>query len=119
MSVDPDPLYETDVIKEILDEDGILTNERKIQHFGQEAQGEVQDELRYILPDSAFPLAEASFTSNEFTVNDFKIAQNVCNQLVRGKFWLESNDSKTVLEDARSQLSRFRDRLIQVPAATE
>lgn len=112
------PLYELDNIKQVLDEVGIEANEDKITEFARRAQGEVNVLLTYIFEDTDFPLQESDFTAAGFTADQFKALRKIINAICIGHFWVDTNDTTKSLEEARKELTEFREMLFHQPPAT-
>jgi len=99
-------------VKLLLDEDGITTNEDKINEYILEATNIVNGELKYLFADADFPLTRQTLGNV-----DFENLVGQINQITRGKFWIENNDSDTVFNTALETLQRFRQLLSEQPPA--
>ena len=114
--VTEDPLEElfgsAERIKMILDEDGITTNEDKINEYNLESLNDVNMEMKYLFESTDFPLTRGTLGDI-----DFETLTGIINQLTRGRFWIENNDSKTIFHAAMETLQRFRERLSEQPPA--
>ena len=100
-------------IKMILDEDGITTNEDKINEYNLVSLNKVNSEMKYLFLDTEFPLTRGTLGDT-----DFETLTGIINQLTRGKFWIENNDSSTIYDKSVEELTEFRKRLSEQPPAT-
>jgi len=117
MSAPPSPMYEIDRIKQVLDEEGITTNQSKITEFGDQAVGDFNREMMYVFADTDFPLSQQTFIDADFPAEMFVSAKKIINRIVVGYFWQDTNSDNTVLDKALEELEKFRERLFHQPPA--
>lgn len=112
--------FQMDEVKENIQESDETPNEARLQNWGDASDREIDQALRYLLgPEFVFPMDEAKMIAAGFTSEDFNTIKKISNALTEGRFWLNTNSEKAVLEDARTQLESFVEHLTEIPATTE
>lgn len=121
MSVDinAEPYFELGQVKENLDEQGLATEENKIQNFGDESDREIDTELWYLFDASDFPLTATKMVAAGFTDNDFDKIKKLSNERTSAKYWNFTNSDDTLLKKSDEHIKTFIEKLIQIPATVE
>lgn len=119
MSLETDAVqyFDIDVVKENIEEVGVVTNESKIQNWGDESDRDIDRVLFYLFTD--FPLDEAKVIANGFDAIVWQQIKALSNERTEAKFWSKTNSDNTLLKESDAHIKEFVEKLTQIPATVE
>jgi len=121
MSVQAEPYYQMDEVKENIDEEDNTPNENRLQNWGNQIDRDLDGQLMWFFDNdlTVFPLTEQAWIDAGFPAQKMKELQQLSTDGLEQKFWKETNGQIDGWKDWQTRKNRWIKNIVAIPATTE